>query len=411
MVEQAEARSATGRETSVGASGRGDGAPLQRLPGPLGILGGGQLGRMTVQAAADLGLETVIAERFADSPAARLTAQSVVFPYGWDDAEPLDELARRAPLITLENEFVDAQVLRKLEARGSRVVPTPASVATVQDKLVQKQALAAADLPVPPFRPVETPADVAAVGTELGWPLVLKARRDGYDGYGNALVESPDAAAAACVALGWPRRALYAEALVGFARELAVVVVRGQDGCTASYPVVESQQDPERHICRVVLAPAPIAREEAERATSLACLAVEAVSGVGAFGVELFLLPDGSVSVNELAPRPHNSGHYTIEACVTSQFANHVRAVLGLPLGDPAMRVPAAAMVNLLGTGASALGPDALASALAVPGVFVHLYGKRESRPGRKMGHVTALGADQADALERASRTAAFLRL
>ncbi len=379
--------------------------------GPLGILGGGQLARMTIQAAADFGVEIVVAETFADSPAARLSDTAIVFKPGWGDAEALAALARRAPVVTLENEFVDVEVLRRLEELGSRVLPSPDCVGTVQDKLLQKQALQRAGLPVPRFAAVEHLDGLSRLGAELGWPLMLKARRNGYDGYGNALAGNAPAAGTACRALGWPERQLYAEAVVPFERELAVIVVRGRDGETISYPVVESQQDPARHICRTVLAPAPVSADTARRAETIARRAVEAVGGVGTFGVELFLLADGSIEVNELAPRPHNSGHYTIEACATSQFANHVRAVFGLPLGAPSMRSAAAVMVNLLGSEQPPSGPPDVSAALRVSGTYVHLYGKRESRPGRKMGHVTALGADLRDTLERASRAAALLRV
>ena len=179
---------------------------------------------------------------------------------------------------------------------------------------------------------------------------MLKARRDGYDGRGNVVVRDPSEAQAAFSGLGWPDRTLFVEAFADFDRELAVLVVRGLDGQIAQYPVVETRQDPGLHICREVLAPADLPSEVAERAAAIARGAVEAVGGIGAFGVELFLLRDGEVCINELAPRPHNSAHYTIEACWTSQFDNHVRAVMGLALGDPGLRTPAAAMVNLLGT-------------------------------------------------------------
>jgi 5-(carboxyamino)imidazole ribonucleotide synthase len=372
--------------------------------GPLGILGGGQLGRMTLQAASALGLDTVIAERFPDSPAARLTSQSIVFEHGWDDPAALERLAQVAPVVTLENEFVDWRVLEALEQRGARVLPSPACVGVVQDKLLQKQALALAELPVPLFCEVADPAGLLAAAEELGWPLMLKARRDGYDGRGNVVVSDPSQVEAACATLGWPGRALFAEALVEFERELAALVVCGVDGQAAEYPVVETRQDPTLHICREVLAPADVPDDVARNAAAIARGAVEAVGGVGAFGVELFLLPDRQVCINELAPRPHNSAHYTIEACWSSQFDNHVRAVLGLPLGDPGLCAPAAAMVNLLGT---RTGPEVdLAAALAEPHAYVHLYGKAENRPGRKMGHVTALGATAAEALEVARSAA-----
>jgi 5-(carboxyamino)imidazole ribonucleotide synthase len=378
--------------------------------GPLGILGGGQLGRMTAQAASVLGIDVIIGERFADSPAARLTSRSILFARGWDDVEALDRLAGLAPVVTLENEFVDWRVLQTLERRGVSVLPSPACVRVVQDKLLQKQALARAELPVPPFREVADPDAVVAAGAELGWPLMLKARRDGYDGRGNVVVRSPEQAAEASARLGWPARQLFAEAFLDFERELACLVVRARDGGVAQYPVVETRQDPDLHICREVLAPADLPRDVASTAAAIARGAVHAVDGVGAFGVELFLLKDGQVCVNELAPRPHNSAHYTIEACWSSQFDNHVRAVLDLPLGDPALRASAAAMVNLLGSGARSIEDDCVKAALAEPHAFVHLYGKAENRPGRKMGHVTAMGASREEALDRARRAAQRIR-
>src|SRR5216683_7241885 len=243
--------------------------------GPLGILGGGQLGRMTLQAASALGLDTVIAERFANSPAARLTSQSVVFANGWDDDAALDRLAQLAPVVTLENEFVDWRVLQLLEERGVRVLPSPSCVGVVQDKFLQKQALARAELPVPLFCEVNDPAGLIAVAEELGWPLMLKARRDGYDGRGNVVVRDASQVEAACAALGWPGRALFAEALVEFECELATLVVRSLDGQVAQYPVVETRQDLALHICREVLAPASLPEDVARHAAAIALGAVE----------------------------------------------------------------------------------------------------------------------------------------
>src|ERR671932_2453375 len=245
--------------------------------GPLGILGGGQLGRMTLQAASVLGVDVVIGERFADSPAARLTSRSVVFDRGWSDPEALDRLARLARVVTLENEFVDWRVLHSLEERGVSVHPSPGCVRVVQDKLLQKQALARAELPVPLFVEVADPDDLVRAGQNaLGWPLMLKARRDGYDGRGNVVVRAPEDASRACRQLGWPERELFAEAVVGFERELACLVVRGLDGAVAEYPVVETRQDAALHICREVLAPADVPERVAAEAAGVARGAVEA---------------------------------------------------------------------------------------------------------------------------------------
>lgn len=368
----------------------------------LGIFGGGQLAQMLTQAAISLAVETVIFERGADSPAGRLTQAEIVGQ--WDDPALLDRFADRCDIVTLENEFVDADILARLEARGLPVYPGAATLGLIQDKLLQKERMAAAGLAVPAFRRVDAPADLPAVAADLGWPLLLKARRNGYDGYGNATLRGPEDVSAAWARLTRGGSPLLAEAFVPFERELAVMVVRGRDGETRAYPVVETVQ--RDHICHIVRAPAPISADAAALATELALAAVEAVEGVGIFGVELFALGDGRVLFNEMAPRPHNSGHYTIEACVASQFENHLRAVLGWPLAPTDLRSPAAVMVNMLGRRVGPVGSDALRSALAVPGAHFHLYGKRDSRVGRKMGHVTALGATLADAEEIALRAA-----
>jgi len=373
----------------------------------IGIFGGGQLAQMLTQAAISLGVEIAICERLPDSPAARYTQYAVVGP--WEDETVLTAFARQCDLVTLENEFIDASILERIEAHGVPVLPRPATVAVVQDKLWQKERLATAGLTVPPFRSVTTPDDVLTAAQEFGWPLVLKTRRNGYDGYGNATIRSAEEVIPAWERLTRGGSPLLVEAWVPFVCELAVMVVRGRDGTTLAYPVVETVQ--QNHICHVVRVPAPVDANLAARATDLAVAAIQAVDGVGIFGVELFALADGQVLINELAPRPHNSGHYTIEACVTSQFENHLRAVLGWPLGPTTLRTPAAVMVNLLGQRNGPINPSAIVAALAIPGAHVHFYGKREERIGRKMGHVTALGATLAEAEAIARRAVALVAI
>jgi 5-(carboxyamino)imidazole ribonucleotide synthase len=368
----------------------------------LGILGGGQLAQMLTQAAISLGIETAIFERTPDSPAARLTQHQIAGQ--WDDETVLSAFAALCDSVTLENEFVDASVLRRLEAMGLPVYPTSETLALIQDKLIQKQTMQAAGLPMPRFQAVESPEDVRRLAFNFGYPLVLKARRDGYDGYGNATLRSADDIDAAWGKLSKGGRALYVEGFVLFTHELAVMVVRGQDGEARTYPVVETVQ--ENHICHVVRAPAQVAPQISQMAAAIAQQAVEAINGVGIFGVELFLLEDGFVLYNEIAPRPHNSGHYTIEGCVTSQFENHIRAVLGWPLGDTNLVAPAAVMVNILGRRNGVTNGDAAKAALSVPGAHVHLYGKRDVRVGRKLGHVTVMG-DTVEECEILARRAA----
>jgi len=373
----------------------------------LGIIGGGQLAKMTACAAAQLGCKVVILERQPEFPAGSVAARTLIGD--WNDPDSLLELAALADVVTLENEFVDAGALAVLEERGHTLCPSAATLRRIQDKLVQKRTLADAGLPVPRMRAVERVEEVAVLAREWGWPLLLKARRNAYDGKGNATVPT-----LADIAQAWNRlggeagNPLFAEQFCPFTNELAVIVTRARDGEAVTYPVVETVQ--RNHICQVVRVPAPVAPKIAERAAELAHRAVEAVGAVGSFGVEMFLLEDGQLLINELAPRVHNSGHYSIEACVCSQFENHVRAVLGWPLGSTALRSPAAAMVNLLAPAEGPGRPLGLEDALRVPGAHVHLYGKTRSAPGRKMGHVTALGATSDEALAIAQRAAACLR-
>ncbi|MCX6954250.1 MAG: 5-(carboxyamino)imidazole ribonucleotide synthase [Verrucomicrobia bacterium] len=371
----------------------------------LGIVGGGQLARLTALAALPLGCEVTVLERTGRSPAARLAPRSTVG--NWADPAVLQRFAANTDVVTLENEFVPAAVLRQLEQAGHAVYPSAACLELTQDKFIQKQTLAARGLPVPAFRAVASPEDVAAAAGAFGWPLVLKTRRNGYDGRGNFTLRS-----AADIPAGWQRlrggdHELLVESFCRFTKELAVIVTRGRDGATVAYPVVETTQ--RDHICHLVHAPADLPGELAVQASALAVQAVTAVGGVGSFGVELFYTAPGTLAINELAPRVHNSGHYTIEACECSQFENHVRAVLGWPLGRTRMIAPAAAMVNLLGRTESPARPRGLAQALALPGVHVHLYAKATAAPGRKLGHVTALGDTPAEALARAEAAAAAI--
>jgi 5-(carboxyamino)imidazole ribonucleotide synthase len=319
------------------------------------------------------------------------------------------ELARDALAVTLENEFVDVPSLHWLQAQGVPVFPTAETLSRVQDKLEQKRFLQESHIPMPRFLDVQSRQDIMTAAEDWGWPLLLKLRRNSYDGYGNATLHGPEDIAAALSRLRWPEQPLLAEAWVPFDRELAVMVARGQDGQAAVYPVVETVQL--NHICHMVRAPALIPPPVVQQATQIALQAVEAIEGVGIFAIELFETPQRRVLYNEIAPRPHNSGHYTIEGSITSQFENHLRAILGLPLGSTQMTAPAAVMVNILGSRQGPATVDGLPEALAIAGASVHIYGKLVSRPGRKMGHVTVLGESIADAEERALAAAKALTI
>ncbi|MBI3415599.1 MAG: 5-(carboxyamino)imidazole ribonucleotide synthase [Verrucomicrobia bacterium] len=380
--------------------------PKQKAAPTLGLIGGGQLAKMTAQAASQFGCDVVVLERNQHSPSTGLASHYLVGD--WDDPAELLKLGALVDVVTLENEFVDATSLAELEERGHLVWPTAATMRTVQDKLGQKQALADASLPVPRFCDTPTAAEATAAGDKFGWPLLLKKRRDGYDGKGNVTVRSGIELAAAWEKLNGDANALFAEEFIPFQKELAVMITRSQHGESVMYPVVDTVQFD--HICHIVKAPAALPDAVAARARDVARRAVEAVGGIGTFGVELFLTSDDRVLINELAPRVHNSGHYTIEGCVTSQFENHVRAVFGWPLGSTALRAPAAVMINLLGVGPGPGEPFGWREALAVEGAALHIYGKSPSARGRKMGHVTALGETVEAALATAQRAANCLR-
>jgi len=369
-------------------------------PKRLGIIGGGQLARMTAMAALPLGCEVIVLEKNPLSPAARLSPDSMVGD--WNDPATLLKFAERCDVVTLENEFVDAHALAALEKAGHLVFPGSACIALTQDKLRQKQALEEAGLVVPKFRAVSSPEQILEAANAFGCPLLLKSRRNGYDGKGNFTLRSEADVPKGWQALRGDENGLYVEAFCHFTHELAVIVTRGRDGETVVYPVVETIQ--RNHVCHLVKAPADIPCEIASGATELARKAVQAVDGIGSFGVEMFLSRDGALAVNELAPRVHNSGHYTIEACECSQFENHVRAVMGWPLGSTKMVAPFAVMANLLGEEIASGQPLGMQNALSQWGARVHIYGKRMSGPGRKMGHVTVLGSSSENALNIAER-------
>jgi 5-(carboxyamino)imidazole ribonucleotide synthase len=369
-------------------------------PFTLGLLGGGQLAKMTAAAAFRMGLRVAVIEHGADSPAGLMT--KLEFVNGWNDAADLDAFIGASDVVTLENEFIDPDILEAIAERRL-VFPTPLTMRKVQDKLTQKETMRAAGIATAEFAPLHHKNDLHAFGERYGYPFVVKTRKYGYDGYGNATTKRDTE-----IDMVWRRfmegeepKPIMAESFVTFTKELAVMVARNRRGELAVYPCVQTIQ--QGHICVTVLAPAPIEDGLQQQARDMAVQCVEAIDGVGVFGIEMFLTTDDRIVYNEIAPRPHNSGHYTIEACHTSQYENHIRAVANLPLGSADMRVPAAAMINLLGERGGSGVPDSVIDMLKVPGVTLHLYGKKECRKGRKMGHLTAVGDTIDQAFGRAS--------
>ncbi len=345
----------------------------------IGILGGGQLGRMSALAAARLGYRCHIYAPEADSPGMQVAAAQTVAPY--EDATALACFAAAVDVVTFEFENVPAATLAALEPLAP-CRPGVGVLQVCQDRLAEKTFLAQAGVPVAPWRAVHTEAELAAAVAEIGLPAVLKTTRLGYDGRGQAVLRAPEDLAPAFARLS--PKPLILEAFVPFVAEVSAIAARGVDGALAVYDAVENRHH--HHILDLSFAPARLAPATAALARRHAGQVAEALGLVGVLALELFVLPDGTLLGNEIAPRPHNSGHWTMDACLASQFEQHMRAVAGLPLGDPA-RHHDAVMKNLVGPEGLALWPRLVAT----PGVAPHLYGKAEARDGRKMGHANKL--------------------
>lgn len=371
------------------------------LPGAtLGMLGGGQLGRMFAFRAHEMGYRVVVLEPDPRSPAGAVADVHILASY--DNEAALRELASKVAVVTTEFENVPAPTLALLETL-TRVTPPPAAVAVAQDRIAEKTHLQNAGFPVAAFAPVGTAAEARDAARSLGGASILKTARLGYDGKGQALVSTPDDAAEAYSALGGVLCVL--EEKLTLERELSVVLGRGTDGDSAVFPVGENVH--RGGVLHSTMVPAGIDQALADEARGLAQRVAESLAYVGVLGVELFVANGGQLYVNEIAPRPHNSGHYTIDACATDQFEQQVRAACRLPLGDTRLISPVA-MINLLGD-LWADGEPAWDRALAEPGLRLHLYGKTEPRPGRKMGHLTVLAAAPDEALAIAERAFAAL--
>ncbi|GLB33188.1 putative phosphoribosylaminoimidazole carboxylase [Lyophyllum shimeji] len=369
----------------------------------VGILGGGQLGRMLAASASLLNVKVVILDVGESAPAKQVIAPiSPTLAHvdgSFADPQKIRELADKVDVLTVEIEHVDVGALEAVQnvprPTPLAIHPSPATVHTIQDKFRQKEHLASRGCPISDFLPVEPNEEsIRTAAQQLGLPLMLKSRTLAYDGRGNFVVREIPQIPEAISFLS--KRPLYAEKWVPFIKEVAVMVVRTVDGEVQSYPAVETVH--KNNICHLVFA--PLRSRDAtlpRRAREVAEAAVKTFTGAGVFGVEMFLVEDGSLYINEIAPRPHNSGHYTIEACETSQYENHLRAILNLPLGSTALKVPSAVMLNLIGHSSSMDEIDAIVNvALAVPGASVHLYGKSECRKGRKMGHITVVADSDA---------------
>ena len=373
----------------------------------LGILGGGQLGKMLCQAAAPWQLPLYILDSDDTAPAA---PHATVFQRGnFRDYDDVMTFARGLDVVTIEIEHIDTRALHELERSGVKVYPQPAIIDLIKDKGLQKQFYAQHGIATTDFRLFDSKADVirAVHAGELHPPFVQKSRTGGYDGQGVSIIRYREEVEDRLL-----DGACLVEQLADIDKELAVIVARSPSGEVRVFNTVEMEFHPTANLVEFLVAPAALDGDTDGRATKLAVEVVQRMEIVGLLAVELFLTKSGEMLVNEVAPRPHNSGHHTIEACVTSQYEQHLRAVLDLPLGDPALLRPAA-MVNLLGAEGHT-GPtiyEGLDEALAIPEVHPHLYGKATTRPFRKMGHITALGDTVKQARDRAARAREVLKV
>lgn len=370
----------------------------------LGIVGGGQLGKMLAEAATVLNINTIVLDPTPHCPASS-SAQQIMGSF--KDAEAIFQLAAQVDYVTFEIESANAEALAELKAEGKTLNPLPEMLALIKDKYQQKKFYQQHNIPTAKSVSVESKHDIEKAAKQFSYPILLKARFDAYDGRGNAVVHSVNDIDAAMEKLG--QKNLYVEQFVPFVKELSVVVARDHTGKIKSYPVVETIH--KNNICHTVLCPAPVDDAVEQQAIQFAEQLVSHLKGAGVFAVEMFLTKDNQLMVNETAPRVHNSGHHTIEACQTSQFEQQVRVVTNMPLGETQLIVPAAVMINILGERNGPADPKGITEAEVIPGVSVHLYGKADTKIARKMGHITAIGDSVAEALANAQQARAIISI
>ena len=365
----------------------------------IGILGGGQLARMLIESCYKYNFEFKVLSKEDNSPAGKITRYEMTGD--WNDEECVKAFSSNCDIITLENEFIDYENIEFIEKLGKTVYPSSQVVKLIQDKLIQKQTLRDISIPVADFIEVKSRGDIVKFAEEENYPVILKSRTMGYDGKGNYKVDNEEDIEKAMTEMG-KRGELMCEKFIDFSIELAIQGVRNPDGKIEVYPVVESIQ--ENHICNIVKASRDRFAKYKPHIEEISKKILEKLDYVGVMGIEMFLKEDGSILVNELAPRVHNTGHYTIEGCYTSQFENHIRAILNLPLGITEMVTDSAVMINILGEKNSPAKLVRMGALLENEKVYLHDYGKAETRVGRKMGHITVLGEDLEETLEKAKK-------
>lgn len=366
----------------------------------LGIIGGGQLGKIMSQKAKKMGFHVTILDPTFNCPAAQVSDKHIMG--GFHDKAKLEQLVQETDVTTFELEHVETSILKELYDHGHNIYPSPYVIELIQNKYEQKKLLDEKGIPVPKYKSIETQEDLAS----FGFPVIQKAKKEGYDGKGVLMLKSADDIQN-CI-----KTESFIEELVDIDKELAIIVARNVEGEIKCYPVVEMLFDDRTNICDIVMAPARISKEIEQKVVDISVKAIEILDGVGIFGVEFFLTKSGEVLVNEIAPRPHNSGHYTVEACATSQFEQIIRAVTNLPLGSTKLMSPAV-MVNLLGEEGYEGEPviEGIRDALRIPELSFHFYGKTYTKPFRKMGHITVLDDDIDEAFKKAMKAKTMLKV
>lgn len=369
----------------------------------VGIIGSGQLGRMTIQEARRLNIYTIVLTDVHPSPASEIADDYIIGSLY--DSVKIEELASKCDVITYEIEHIDVNTLKKLEAEGKEVVPSARVLEIIQDKSKQKEEMRKNKIPTSDWEMVKED-NIEELIEKFGFPVVQKSCRGGYDGKGVFVLKSREDIP------NMLKSESFFEKYVPFEKEIAVMVARNRDGEVKSYPLVEMEFDDKTNICDTVIVPAREDEDVMKLAQEIAVKCIEALDADGIFGVEMFLTKDKEIIVNEIAPRPHNSGHYTIEGCMTSQYEQFLRAVLNMPLGSTKLLFPSA-MVNILGEPgySGEVFVEGLEEVMKIEGAYVHLYGKRETKPSRKMGHITVIADSSEEALRRANIAKNILKI
>jgi 5-(carboxyamino)imidazole ribonucleotide synthase len=369
----------------------------------LGIIGGGQLGKMTILEARKMDIYTCVLTEEHPSPASEISNEYIIGSL--HDEDKIREISEKCDVLTYEIEHINVEVLKELEAKGKKIFPSSRVIEIIQDKSKQKELLDEKNIPTSKWKKV-TKDNLEELKKEFGFPVVQKSCKGGYDGRGVFILK--DESDIEKMIQGDS----FFEEFIECDKEIAVMVARNFNGDIATYPVVEMVFDDKTNICDTVVAPARITEDQCKEAKKLALQCVEALDGVGIFGVEMFLTKEGKILINEVAPRPHNSGHYTIEACKTSQYEQFIRAVLNYSLGNCDLLSPAC-MVNILGEDGykgkvKVIGMDEM---MSVDGAYLHLYGKKDTKPFRKMGHITVLSDSEEEACKLALKAREHLKI